>query len=619
MASPHTGDTSNNGHSQGDIDRLTGADLRLEWQDYDLDEQLEIILNNAKLVDWYHPDYLETLTFFRKDPRAWGQVKARFQELKGFPPDLEKAVDMQLKIDLSTDTDTLPRTYRAEDCAETSHANSNTYPLTAQWPTLAPEAYHGLLGEIVEKLKPHTEADPVAIAGQFLVQFGVVIGRKSYYRVEASRHYTNLFLAVVGATSKARKGTSGSHVHGAMSAADGTWTLDNIISACGSGEAIVWAVRDGDISDKRLLIAEEEFSSVLKVCSREGNILSDTIRKAWDSGSLRNQVKGNPLKATDAHIGLIGHITMSELTRLITATDQSNGFGNRFLWLAVRRSQLLPDGGSYTLADDAQMVKRLHDVIDHARTVEAMQRDETAKAAWRAVYPLLTRDREGLAGAMADRAEAQVLRLSMLYALLDSSATIRLEHLLAALALWRYSEECVSMIFGQSSGDPIAETILEALKSAGPDGLSRKFIIEEVFQRHTKADKINTAICSLLASGRITIREIPTAGRKKEVLSYNPNSELSELSEQRVPDYCNVAKIKALEDQYSLRAKCEQSASKVHSPTLNSHLTRKACEQISPLNSNGYTIISHNSHNSHTQESDDPQYTADPDEESDYF
>src|SRR5439155_15725309 len=76
------------------------------------------------------------------------------------------------------------------------------------WPQCAPEAFSGLAGEIVETIAPHTESDPVAILGQLLVMVGNAIGRTPYFPVEADRHYPNLFVCLVGATSRSRKGTS---------------------------------------------------------------------------------------------------------------------------------------------------------------------------------------------------------------------------------------------------------------------------------------------------------------------------------------------------------------------------------------------------------------------------
>ena len=70
------------------------------------------------------------------------------------------------------------------------------------------------------------------------------------------------------------------------------------------------------------------------------------VRQAWDTGTLRTLTRNNPLTATDAHISIIGHITAEELRRHLTSTEAANGFANRFLWLPVRRSKQLPDGGN---------------------------------------------------------------------------------------------------------------------------------------------------------------------------------------------------------------------------------------------------------------------------------
>jgi hypothetical protein len=48
-----------------------------------------------------------------------------------------------------------------------------TLPVPDDWPAPPdPAAYHGLAGEIVNRIAPHTEADPVAILSQLLVAFG---------------------------------------------------------------------------------------------------------------------------------------------------------------------------------------------------------------------------------------------------------------------------------------------------------------------------------------------------------------------------------------------------------------------------------------------------------------
>ena len=118
------------------------------------------------------------------------------------------------------------------------------------WPDpLDEEAYHGLVGEIVRKLEPHTEADPSAILLQFLVAFGNVVGRHAYYQVEADDHYTNLFALIVGESSKARKGTSWSHVKRSYKSIDPPWVIGRIKAGLSSGEGLIWAVRDDEEED----------------------------------------------------------------------------------------------------------------------------------------------------------------------------------------------------------------------------------------------------------------------------------------------------------------------------------------------------------------------------------
>ena len=80
-----------------------------------------------------------------------------------------------------------------------------TLPAPAGWPAPpAPAAYHELLGEIVKRIAPHTEADPVAILTQLLVACGAAVGRGAFFQVEATRHHPNEFMLLVGTSAKAR-------------------------------------------------------------------------------------------------------------------------------------------------------------------------------------------------------------------------------------------------------------------------------------------------------------------------------------------------------------------------------------------------------------------------------
>ena len=401
------------------------------------------------------------------------------------------------------------------------------------WPAPpAAAALHGPAGEFVQRTAPHTEADPMALLAQFLVAFGAAAGRNVHYAVEATRHHLNEFVILVGPSGKGRKGSSWDHVDALLAQVDGDFAERCVSSGLSSGEGLIWEVRDGDGAegepavgrDKRRLVLESEFAQVLKVLAREGNTLSPVIRNAWDAKTLQTIAKHTPVRARDAHIALVGHITKDELLRFITATELANGFFNRFLVIAVQRSQELPFGGR--LAGDD--LHRVRDATLTALRFAALQRqltfDPDARARWIEVYGPLSRGEEGLLGAATHRAEAHVVRLAAIYATLDTSQHICLPHLQAALAVWRYSADSARWIFGDSLGDPTADEIWTLAKDR-PAGVTRTEV-RDLFSRNKKAREIDRALTILEEAGRLhrtTMSDgpgrpaetwLPTAGRR---------------------------------------------------------------------------------------------------------
>jgi hypothetical protein len=159
-----------------------------------------------------------------------------------------------------------------------------------------------------------------------------------------------------------------------------------------------------------------------------------------------------------------------------------------------------------------ELAAEVADTLKWARGIERMERDPGANELWEAVYPDLEADRDGLAGAVTARSAAQVLRLSLLYALLDRSAVVRAPHLLSALELWGYSERSALYIFGDATGDPVADTIYTAL---GAGRLNRSQI-SALFQRHVTSARIEQALLYLHARGRVKPYTEETGGKPVE-------------------------------------------------------------------------------------------------------
>ena len=392
------------------------------------------------------------------------------------------------------------------------------------WPTLDPAARYGLAGEIVRVVEPNTESDPAAILIQTLLAFGVQVGRGPHYAVEGDQHHGNLFALLVGNTSKGRKGTSWGRVRQLFSLLPGWVTC---VSGLSSGEGLKWNVRDADeskkdgdagVADKRLLVVESEFAQALRATARNGNTLSATIREAWDTGNLRTLTKSDPIVASGACVAIIGHITATELRSELTETDRGNGFANRFLFVCVKRSNVLPHGGdpiAQPVLDD--LVRRLGSAVNKARTPGgAVRMTAAAKLIWERVYPTLSEGQDGMLGAVTGRAEAQCVRLALLYALLDEKSEIDSPHILAAIALWEYCEQSACFIFGGALGEPIADKILSALQEAGLKGLTRTEI-RDLFKRHQPAEKIGVALDRLKLRNFIAVEIHSTNGRPIEL------------------------------------------------------------------------------------------------------
>ncbi|MBI4455084.1 MAG: DUF3987 domain-containing protein [Acidobacteria bacterium] len=264
--------------------------------------------------------------------------------------------------------------------------------------------------------------------------------------------------------------------------------------------------------DKRLMVVESEFASVLRILGRDGNTLSPTIRGAWDTGDLNTMTKNQPAKATGAHISIIGHVTQEELQRYLDRSEMANGFANRYLFVCVRRSKCLPEGGCIEEVDLAPMKKKLRAAVAFARKQARVKWDDEARSLWHAVYPKLSEAKPGLFGAVVARAEAQVVRLATIYALLDCSGVIHKEHLEAALALWKFCETSAQHIFGNSLGDPVADEILRQLRNNKADGMTRTEIRNH-FGKHKTSAELEKSLRLLEDRGLARYETEKTSGR----------------------------------------------------------------------------------------------------------
>lgn len=302
-----------------------------------------------------------------------------------------------------------------------------------------------------------------------------------------------------------------------------------VTSGLSTGEGLIARVRDPiygtnrksereltdpGVKDKRLLVIEEEFSRPLRVMERSNNTLAAVLRQAWDGDRLSIMTRQDPITASGAIVSIIGHITHSELQAELTEVQMANGFGNRFLWPLVKRSKSLPFGGEDCAEGVNQIALKLRSAIEEC--VDGIVRfDEVARHQWAQAYEELTKEHFGLAGVMMARSASQVIRVALIYALLDRQSLIGASHLAAGLDIVRYSNESVRHIFNDLTGNRIVDTIMQALRNT-PAGLSRTHV-RDLFDRNVSADRLGAALADLMAAGKIRSHPVSTAGRPAEV------------------------------------------------------------------------------------------------------
>lgn len=396
------------------------------------------------------------------------------------------------------------------------------------WPFFDDEdkAWFGLFGDTIRRIEPETEADPKAVGFDLLISFGNLIGPSPHCMAGGSRHDGRLFGITVGRTAKARKGTSAAHVLDLCAHIDRTW-LRRQLRGIGSGEGFIdfaagkIAAADGQVyEDRRTMVREGEFARLLVATGREGSTLSGLLRDAWDQSVLSSVTRHNTVIVEDAHVSLSGHITSYELTERLATTEMFNGFANRLLWACVKRSRVLASGGNLGEDDWRDMAAPIRKVVEKARRTGQVRRDAEAERLWKTLYegPLAV-DPPGLVGMLTARAEPQVIRMALLFALFDGSPVVRVEHLEQAHEWWKFSYRSVEYLFGASDtlGGTDATKLLLALREAGCKGLTRTEQFAKVFSRKRTAKELEALRLELANQGLIWTASAKVEGADKPI------------------------------------------------------------------------------------------------------
>jgi hypothetical protein len=411
------------------------------------------------------------------------------------------------------------------DAALAEAVQSDPEPVVDTWPDPPdPAAYDGLAGDLVHAVAEVTEADPVALLGTTLAIFGAVAGPGCAI-YQGSQQRPNLYVVLAGETSSSRKGTAMAVAREPFAQAYPEYD-HLLVPGLGSGEGLIARLRpkDDGACEPRALIYESEFRRLLTVMGRDGCTLNPVLRDGWDGTPMGRFLARESSLITHHHVGALCHVTPTELRDNLRDTDAASGFGNRFLWLAVRRSRLIPFPEN-PAGLVAPYVEPLHRAIIEAQAPRELILTAAARGRWESLYAeLALRKRWGLAGALTARCEPQIVRLALVYALLDRAPGIDLPHLEAGIALEAYAERSVLHIFGDSTGNADADGMRRTLRD-NPDGMTRNELRTETGIRD--GARMTRALDLLVSLRLVTVTRGPAGARGGPRPEYIATTEVS--------------------------------------------------------------------------------------------
>ena len=109
-----------------------------------------------------------------------------------------------------------------------------------------------------------------------------------------------------------------------------------------------------------------------------------------------------------------------------------------------------------------------------------------------------------------------VLRLSLIYALMDGNDIIDAEHLNAALALWAYCEHSARWLFSSYEAEVQSENaggLAAFIRDGGSNGRTRTEISVDYFKRNARAADITRQLTQLVHDGAVVGTKDETGAR----------------------------------------------------------------------------------------------------------
>jgi hypothetical protein len=342
---------------------------------------------------------------------------------------------------------------------------------TAALPDFPEEAFTGLFKSYRDLVEPCTEAPAPYHWVTFLTMTGLLLGRNVFIRSPFPL-YPNFYSLLVGSTGLNRKSTTMTF---------GVREIlhkipNNIVYVPGalSSEGIYEELSKRDAT--RLLLYCDEMRSFLTVANRQGtsDIIPrlNTLYGCPDNDGLTRRGQSTVVKFP--FVSLIAGTPKEWLTSAIGDGEIMGGFINRFMCVEGVSDRDVPFPPQPDAAASRHFIEELNKRVDHcSNSPVEMKWSAGAQTLYQVFYCAWRerqRSRSGETAAITNRITDHVVRIAMMYSVLEGHAEITDNTIATAIKIGEYLEGTALNIFGDtgvSTQGRIERMIITRLENNG--------------------------------------------------------------------------------------------------------------------------------------------------------
>jgi hypothetical protein len=373
-------------------------------------------------------------------------------------------------------------------------------------PKFPKSAWRGVFQDYLTAVEASTEAPPEFHFANLVAVAGILHGRRAYVQ-NPNAAYFNFAVCCVAETAHDRK-TTAQNLAIRVIPVPYPHLFSVLRGTMGSGEGLLEAVQDDNQGKGHYALAVvDEFSAPLRKCTNKGSTLAENMNQLLDASTpLALRTRTNPVHCTDALLGMTASSTPSAMADTLTEELVSLGLANRILYFMGKAAHPIPNPPP---PDPALLNKVSQKIMAAAsRATGAISFDPAADAHWQTLYVQRWNRNPAteLERALTARIDSHMVRLAGLYASLEGTSAIHVDHLQAAVDVGLYCEAVALELagyIGRCADAVVEQRVAAFLKSRAGAAMRRE--VHQAVSGRVSGDKLSRILNGMADCGLITI------------------------------------------------------------------------------------------------------------------